>query len=459
MKPTSLHRQLMIWLLIPIVCLWIAGGVVAYFIAVRFADLAHDRSLFDSTLTLSEQVRIDHGSVRLDLPDYALRMLQIDPYDKVYYKVSTRLHGLIAGFGPISPPPADRVYYNRPYYHNDRIEGNQVRISSLYMHVPANSRDWILVQVAETLVKRKVLAKEILAGVILPQMLLTGIAVAIIWIGITKGLSSLSRLESEVQSRSFRDLSPLSEDGVPKEVGSLIHAINDLLSRLENAISAQNRFVADAAHQLRTPLAGLKTQTEYALRQKDPDEIRQSLNHLRTSSERSIHLVNQLLSLARAEPGWNRSMEFRRIDLNALASELAGRWVPAALRKHIDFGFEPSPSNPSIEGSDFLLQEMLNNLVDNALRYTQDGGKVTVRVFVLDGMGGISVEDNGPAIPESEKEHIFERFHRILGSQEEGCGLGLSIVRELAHLHGGEVYLSELPDGKCFEVRFLGHPA
>lgn len=443
----SLHRQLMLWLLIPVLFLWILGGVIAYTIAVRFADLAHDRSLFDSTLTLAEQVRTKNGKVSLDLPETALRMLEIDPYDKVYFKVSSRLQGFVSGSASLPAPRLRRIFLNRPYYHDGLVDGRRVRIASLFLGVQGDRQDWVLVQVAETLIKRRVLANEILAGVILPQMLLTGLAAGIIWLGVTKGLSSLGRLQKEVQSRSHKDLSPLSEENVPMEVGSLIHAINSLLDRLGKALAAQSRFVADAAHQLRTPLAGLKTQTEYALRQSDPEEIRHSLTQLATSSERSIHLVNQLLSLARTE---ELGASSESIDLNLLASEVTSRWVPQALKKEIDLGFEDSKAPATLSGSSFLLQEMLGNLVDNAIRYTQEGGKITVKVFNT----GISVEDNGPPIPDQEREAIFERFHRILGSQEEGCGLGLAIVREIARAHGGEVVLAETPEGKAFEVRF-----
>lgn len=449
MRQVSLHRQLMLWLLIPVLSLWVLGGVIAYNIAVRFADLAHDRSLFDSTLTLAEQVRTKGDRVILDLSERALKMIETDPYDKIYFKVSSRFQGLAAG-NPGLTSPSGTIFLNRPYYHDGTLEGHPIRVASLYIGVPGHRADWILVQVAETLVKRRVLANEILAGVILPQMLLTGFAAGLVWFGVTKGLSSLGRLQREVQSRSHKDLSPLSEENVPMEVGTLIHAINNLLGRLGKAIDAQNRFIADAAHQLRTPLAGLKTQTEFALRQSDPEEIRHSLEQLRTSSERTIHLVNQLLSLARAEPGQERPGLVSKIDLNVLASEVTSRWVPLALKKEIDLGFEASSGPAFISGSEFLLQEMLGNLVDNAIRYTQPGGKVTVRVSG----SGIAVEDNGPAIPLSERESIFERFHRILGSQEDGCGLGLSIVREVAHAHNGEVFLVDAPEGKAFEVRF-----
>ena len=406
MRQVSLHRQLMFWLLIPVLSLWVMGGVIAYNIAVRFADLAHDRSLFDSTLTLAQQIKIQKSRVILDLSERALQMIETDPYDKVYFKISSRFQGFVAG-NSLIPSPPEKIYLNTPYYNDGNLDNRKIRIASLYVGIPGNSGDWILVQVAETLTKRRVLANEILAGVILPQMLLTGLAAGLVWFGVTKGLSSLGRLQKAVASRSYRDLSPLPEENVPMEVGSLMHAINSLLERLGNAIDAQNRFVADAAHQLRTPLAGLKTQTDYALRQTDPEEIRHSLEQIKTSSERTIHLVNQLLSLARAEPGQARLGPIAHIDLNGLASEVAGRWVPHALKKKIDLGFEAAAKPAIIQGSEFLLQEMLSNLVDNAIRYTQTGGKVTVRVFIRPEGPGISVEDNGPPIPESEKSSIF----------------------------------------------------
>jgi len=255
-------------------------------------------------------------------------------------------------------------------------------------------------------------------------------------------LRPLAALQREIHNRSHRDLRPLAEHTVPGEVRALVHAMNDLLARLNEAMSAQQRFIADAAHQLRTPLAGLKTQAELALRQQEPDEIRHTLQHLNTATGRTTHLVNQLLSLARAEPGAHRALALQALNLSDLARDTTTEWVPRAIERNIDLGFDgTTPATAGIEGDTLMIREMLGNLLDNAIRYTRSGGQVTVRVAAKRNAVELSVEDNGPGIPPAEREHVFERFHRVLGSGAEGCGLGLAIVREIAQSHNAEIRL------------------
>ena len=228
----------------------------------------------------------------------------------------------------------------------------------------------------------------------------------------------------------------------------MIHAINELLERLSFALAAQQRFIADAAHQLRTPIAGLKTQTELALRQTPPGDAQATLRQLRTATERTTRLVNQLLSLARAEPPVGRVMRaVQRMDLTQLARDATTDWVPRALERGIDLGFDDSSKAAAIEGDPFLLREMLNNLLDNAIRYTQCGGQVTVRVKRDGTHALLEVEDNGPGIPHGERARVFQRFYRVLGTDGEGCGLGLAIVREIAQSHAAAVTLENGADG------------
>ncbi len=447
----SLRRQLANWLLIPLLGIWLFGAVMSYYIAVGFADLAHDRALFDSALTLASQVTGRDGGIVVNQPDTALQMITIDPYDKVYFQVSTA-KGIIAGRELPAPPPEAQEVPDRPWYQDGKVDGRYVRIASLYHEVHTGTHMVVVrVQVAETLKKRHMLASEILAGVAVPQLALISLVMAIGWFGIRRGLSSLDRIQKEVRNRSHLDLSPLKEESAPDEIGALVHALNGLLGQLAGAISAQNRFIANAAHQLRTPLAGIKTQVEFALRQSDPEQIRHCLQQLQASNDRTIHLVNQLLSLARAEPGWEAPTA--QVDLVALASEAASEWVPAALKKNIDLGFEPAEASAPARGNALLLREMLNNLIDNAIRYTQAGGEITVRVARAEGQLILGVQDNGPGVPRAERERIFERFHRADAPQGDGCGLGLAIVREIAHLHHGEVFLVDSPRGALFEVR------
>jgi two-component system sensor histidine kinase TctE len=224
--------------------------------------------------------------------------------------------------------------------------------------------------------------------------------------------------------------------------------MNELLDRLSATLASQQRFIADAAHQLRTPIAGLKTQTELAMRQTPSGEAQVTLKQLRTATEQTTRLVNQLLSLARAEPAIGRVREAERLDLVALAREAASDWVPRALARHVDLGFDDPERRAYIIGDGFQLREMLNNLLDNAIRYTGPGGQVSVRVSFEGNDPVLSVEDNGPGIPEAERARVFERFYRVLGTGVDGCGLGLAIVKEIAQQHGAAVTLAPGAGGK-----------
>jgi two-component system sensor histidine kinase TctE len=288
---------------------------------------------------------------------------------------------------------------------------------------------------------------------VVPQSMLILLAGLAVWYGVGRGLAPLSTLRREIESRSHRDLSALPEEQAPQEVQPLIRAMNDLLARLAGAISAQQRFIADAAHQLRTPIAGLKTQTELALRQSQLTEVQGTLRQLQTATERSTRLINQLLSLARSEPGAGRERAAERFDLARLARDTTTEWVPLALARKIDLGYDGEDGAQAVAGDPLLLREMLSNLIDNAIRYSREGGQVTVRVAGGPREVVLSVEDNGPGIPEPERSRVFERFYRVLGSGAEGAGLGLAIVREIALSHGAEVTLADAASGRGTLVR------
>jgi two-component system, OmpR family, sensor histidine kinase TctE len=240
-------------------------------------------------------------------------------------------------------------------------------------------------------------------------------------------------------------------------VRPLIGAVNDLLERLQQVMQAQKRFVADAAHQLRTPFAGLKTQVELALRENDEARKQHALQHMLTSTRHGTRLVNQLLALARNEPGGQGDETFARLELTQLAQECAMQWVPMALEKNIDLGFEGVAAQAWIRGDGVSLTEMLGNLIDNAIRYTQAGGHITISVVAEQGRVELRVEDNGPGIEQPHRERVFERFYRVLGSGQSGSGLGLAIVAEVVKRHGAEIVLehgSEGP-GTRISIHFL----
>jgi len=455
-RATTLRRQLIAWLAGPLFILWSVSTVIDFDIAKRFVNLAYDRALLDAALDVGRQVKVLNDRVYLDLPEPALQILQTRDSGQLIYLVTGPDHDYVSGEPDLQHPPDEspETTADRVQYYDDEFRGLVIRAVALRVPVqPGSGRGAVLIQVAERVTVRDEFARQILLRMALPQgtlILLAGLAV---WYGVGRGLAPLSTLRGEIESRSHRDLSALSEDQAPREVRPLIHAMNDLLSRLATAIATQQRFIADAAHQLRTPIAGLKTQTELALRQSPPGGAHEALRQLQTATEQSARLVNQLLSLARAEPGAKLGHAVERLDLARLARDATTDWVPRALARRIDLGYDGEEGTAWIEGDPFLVRDLLGNLLDNAIRYTQQGGQVTVRVVIERDAVRLSVEDNGPGIPEPERERVFERFYRVLGTGTEGCGLGLAIVREIASSHRAEVALEPGAGGRGTVVR------
>jgi two-component system sensor histidine kinase TctE len=225
-------------------------------------------------------------------------------------------------------------------------------------------------------------------------------------------------------------------------VQPLIGAFNGLLARLDASLKAQQRFVADAAHQMRTPLAGLRMQAEIAMRQRDPMSLQHAMRQIVASADRASHLINQLLALARADADSPPALV--PLDFEALARDVAREWVPHAREREIDLGFEAAAAPAWVDGNAVLLRELANNLLDNAIRYTRPGGRVTVRLLV-DEHVVLEIEDTGIGIDDAERELVFERFYRVLGTETEGSGLGLPIVRGIAHLHRASIALLPNP--------------
>jgi two-component system sensor histidine kinase TctE len=441
-RTRTLRRQLIAWLAGPLFVLWTVSTVIDYDIAKRFVNLAYDRALLETALDIGRQVRMVNNEIAVELPEVARQFLLARESGRLYFLVTGPRSEFVTGEPDMPMLPGDESA-DRVRYWDDEFRGLEIRAVALRVPVaPGTGQGAVQIQVAERVTARDESAREIILRMVLPQGVLILLAGFAVWYGVGRGLAPLSTLRREIEQRSHRDLSALPEEATPQEVQPLIRAMNDLLARLGAAISAQQRFIADAAHQLRTPIAGLKTQTELALRQPQLADVQANLRQLQTATERMTRLVNQLLSLARAEPGAKREHPVERLDLARVARQATTEWVPRALARKIDLGFDRGDSAAWIEGNAFLLQEMLANLIDNAIRYTQQGGQVTVRVAVGPDAVALSVEDNGPGIPELERERVFERFYRVLGTRVEGCGLGLAIVREIALSHRAEVTLA-----------------
>ena len=351
------------------------------------------------------------------------------------------------------------------------VRGQDVRVAAMWVRLPlaGEGADGLaLVQVAETLHKRSVLTAEIIKGVMLPQFVILPLAVLLVWLALARGIKPLHQLEARIRARKPEDLSPLNLQGVSMEVVPLVDAVNDLLRRLNESLATQRRFLADAAHQLKTPLAGLRMQADLARRDgTSTQELKRSLEQIGHASVRATHTVNQLLALARAE-GSGLELHSAPCDLAQLVIEVVQELLPTALQRHADLGYEgaqPGDAGVWVQGNAVLLQELVMNLLTNALHYSPSSAAqpavVTARVLP-DAHGRVvvlQVEDTGPGVPPAERELVFQPFYRVLGTGAEGSGLGLPIVQEIARRHGAQVELAAAqpgrqPPGALFTVRF-----
>ena len=464
----SLFGEILDWMLAPLLLLWPMSVLLTWLVAQNIANRPFDRQLDETARALAQQVALQPGpegrtQARFTLPAGAGELLSADQTDEVYYQVLGLRGELVSGDASL-PVPADTLpgAPGEVRLRDDTLDGTPVRVAYLWVRAQGaagagDTPPGPVVQVAETLGKRQQLATEIIKGVILPQFVILPLAVLLVWFALSRGLAPLNALQRRIRGRESHDLSPLDERDVPEEVSPLVRAINELLARLDKSMSAQKHFLADAAHQLKTPLAGLRTQAELAQRdidagRGDPRELRKSLQQIARSSQSAAHMVNQLLAMARAEDT-GHSARRQPVDLARLATETVQDFVPRALAKRIDLGYEgpegggATGTRPElrVEGHPLLLRELIRNLVDNALQYTPAGGTVTVRVMD-DPFGQVvvlQVEDSGPGIPHAEREQVFQPFYRTLGTDVDGSGLGLAIVREIAAQHDAQVTLED----------------
>ena len=455
-NPRTLRSRLLLWVSGPLLALWVISTLVDHDVAKGFVNLNYDRALLDTALDLGRNVRESGNQLYLDLPQPVIEMLISGEQGRFYYRANGPGGVYITGDPDLPDPPPeaaeDRVSYYNALFRNEPIRAVAVRVPVR----PGSGKGAILIQVAERSTLRDNFARQIMLRMMIPQGVLVLLSTLAVWFGVGIGLRALTSMRREIENRSHIDLSPIDETGAPAEVRPLVRAMNDLLSRLSAALAAQQRFIADAAHQLRTPVAALKMQAELATRQVRDGEAAATLQHLQTAADHAARLVGQLLTLARAEPGSHRSVMRQPVALMSLARDVCGEWVPRALTRQIDLGFDDASAPAEISADPFLIHEMLNNLIDNAIRYTPAGGHVTVRVRLQNDQAMLEVEDDGPGIPVEEREKVFERFYRMPGGAPEGCGLGLAIVREIAQGHQATVAVHAGAGGRgtCVTITF-----
>jgi two-component system sensor histidine kinase TctE len=465
--PLRLPRSLkltLLWLLLPGLVGVLAIDIVSAYQALRGAtDRAYDRALLGSVRAIENGVTIEHAQVQVNVPYVALSMFESTAQSNVYYRVAYEsspgkpAEAALTGYDDL-PLPAVRLENDSPVFYDAVYHGEPVRIAAvakpLYQPgLPAR----IVIQVAETIETRRAMQEAVWRGTLVRDAALVAVSAALLWLGVTVALRPLNRLARSIAVRASDDLRPLDATDVPAEVRPLVEALNHHIHRYEELAEAQSQFLADASHQLRTPLAVLLTQAEYALRETDTARVRESLTAIIARLQSTNRLTTQLLALARARHA-GQDAPPETFNLGDLARDVVLDALPLAREKQQDLGWDDGRATLlPVTGYPAFLREALSNLVHNAIRYTPAGGRITVRISADGNAALVCVDDTGPGMSANERAHAFQRFRRAHEGgirpgmpkdgryAAEGSGLGLAIARAYAARSGGQV---ELADGE-----------
>ena len=441
-----LRSLLLRWLLLPLVVLWAIGFWIQYLRSIDQVNEAYDRTLLGSALAMAEGVSIRKGELSVDVPYSALEMLDTQSQDRIFYKVSSTVDAhMSTGYADLpAPPVAPRS--DQPVFHSARYLDEPVRLVALLKPVYEGSAGPLLVQVGETMAGREALSHRILIDSAITQLSLIAAAALLIVFGVRRGLEPLRRLRKEVHARQPNDLAPIDAGAVPREVTPLVEAINAHTERQRQLNDAQRQFIADASHQLKTPLTVLKTQAALALVQADPQAVLRIVKDMHDSTDVTSRLIQQLLALARSEQGL--ALPAEPADVVEIARAASFDLLPQALKKGVELGFEGQGA-PPVDCHPLLLRELVSNLVDNAVRYAPVASAVAVSVRHDTGARCIEivVEDDGPGIAPADRAKVFDRFYRVGGSTSDGCGLGLAIVKQIVERHSGHIAVDNGSNG------------
>ncbi len=456
---SSIRIQLLRSLLAPLCLLCLVSTIVAYFLAVNFSNESYDHALINSAKSVAARLRFDGTNVWADMPPAAQAILHHKDKNKnqFYYQVLSKDGRRISGDAMI-PGPFVNLGKIEPAFRNRDVNGKPSRIARIRVDIPNYQHKTVFVQVAETLDSRNELAQNILLSIIIPQLILIILGGFAVNKAVSQGLQPLDSLRQALTDRSRHDLSSFEEGGIPAELKPLVTTINALLVQLRSEIDAQKRFVANAAHQFRTPLAGLKTYIYYAKRLASDEsteadtsarnsQFQAVLEQINSGTDRMTHLANKLLALAKADPAI-RQENVVPLDMNVLSAEITADLVGPATKKGLELEFLGADQPARIKGDSASLRELAENLIENAILYSETGGKILVSVVVNSGHILLAVQDQGPGISAEDRLRVFDRFYRVLGCDVPGSGLGLAIVKEIATSHNAEVQITSGASGR-----------
>jgi len=445
----------MAWLFVAMALVFSANLLSSYYSNIEAADTAYDRLLLASASAIAERTVVRGDGLHVDIPYVALDMLASTAQDRVFYAVSGPDGKVVTGYDDLPlPEPSDGAAPQGPVFYNSVFKQASVRIVALRSFVSGRSLSgYVTIQVAQTRGERDGLTYSLLRQSALWMLIIAITGAIAAWFGVSIGLRPLVRLREALGRRSPDDVRPVLHD-VPNEFKPLVGAINGMLYRLDGGLSSMRNFISDASHQLKTPLASLQAQSEMALRETDPDDVRKALIKVNSSAKRTSRLAQQLLSHARAT---GVSEAFAELNLVQLVRETIEILLPRSIAKNIDLGYD-GDERASMFGDRALIGELILNLADNAIIYSPAGSIITVGVRVEEGTTRLIIEDDGPGIREQDRHSVFDRFVRLQNVPAEGCGLGLAIVREIANRHGATVTLDDAQEGGLrVEVVFPTH--
>ena len=399
-----------------------------------------------------------------DIDEYSISLLLNEPHDKMFYSIRDDQGHFLFGNPDVIYQKADDLDPADPDDFNvyfGKIKNESVRIVSIPVEHSINKvKKQFFIQVAETRNQRTEIQRQIIFWIVIPQLILLISALILVRFAVKRGLSPILYLNEKIIARSYKDLKPIDIQNVPLEVDRLVGSLNNLMGELDNAIKSENRFVNDAAHQLRTPLAGILAQIQLAQESQDVEEIKRRLEQISQSSKRLIHIINQLLSLSKTQPEAMHASQFVELDLVVLVKKTMEDLFSLADLKKIDLGFDGSNEAAFIMGDEQKLYDLIHNLIENGIKYTPNLGKVNVSIKSKDNKICLIVEDTGKGIPKEDQPNVFKRFYRgdnvTQSGEDAGAGIGLAIAKEIANMHEATIEIdsrNEKP-GTRFYVYF-----
>jgi two-component system, OmpR family, sensor histidine kinase TctE len=430
---TSISRQLILWLAIPLTVMALCGALVHYFNDIAPSVLSSDRRLKDASNSIMSQLSATQGNV-------ATNQAQLTGRADVRFAIRDSQGQLLSGDPMIPSVPLDGQ--STQLFSMAQIESRSLRMLTTRFDSPSGL---LVISVADLQSGQGSGARYSFMRTLLWDFVQLDVTLVLVWIGIQLGLRPMKRLRDEIAQRSALDLRPILESSAPREVAPVVITLNRLFAALRAGAQSQRQFIANTAHQLRTPITGMQAQLDVLTAEPEAQPIRDRLLTLQEGIRQLAHTSNQLLSLARADPSANVAVKTQTVDLGALAGDIAARYFDRALLANIDLGVEAD--SVSVNADPSLLDDLLSNLLDNALKYTPAGGRVTVSVAAPNHKAIVAVEDSGPGIPEKERQLVRQRFYRLPNSPGHGSGLGLAIVDEIARLFGATLSIGTSASG------------